>query len=276
MTGPASTMPIVEFVGLPGSGKTTIARALHRRLVRAVPTAIWGPDLIADDATWMRRVFGKAATFLRSGVQDVTLPLAAARVPQPSMRDRLRSASTVASVVGQYAAVRRAEAPAILDQGAMQAAWTVGLRGCVPHADRIAARLLGMAAAPDVRVIHVASPTETCYRRLVDRTSRHSRLQYASGNDAAQWTRAERLLNSLLREYEKHYPDSSAIKCDGEADTEVVVDLILSSLSIPGARVQNAHDRSTGNRTGTSVGRNSKSGPIVGGDTVETVWGGGN
>ena len=244
--------PLVEFFGLPGSGKTTLAAEVFRRLSVRAPGMLFGPDLIRDGAGGRTRAAAKALLVARTAADRgaLSLPLSAAAVRQPGTRDRIRAAATVASVLGQYAAARRAGAGAVLDQGLLQAAWTLRFRSDDPAAHGVATRLLDRARKNGAIVVFVDTPPETCYRRLHSRSSRHSRMQMAGTGDPAEWVRANDVLSAILSEFRSMVPaPASAVLCDGTDGVGPAVDGILAGLGT--ARIlQGPGDGMTGAKAG--------------------------
>jgi hypothetical protein len=177
---------VVEFCGLPGAGKSTIARALVASLrLEGVPTtevmASIGPT--APRAVRIRR---KSAVIARGVVSRGGLEIATnlgLRSSQAAARDRV---ARPANLLVVRDAVRRARARAgvhVLDQGPVQEWWSAALR-----ADD--ARVLRWAAADPARwadlVVRVDAPLDMLAARLARRNARQSRLEAVSGRELAQ------------------------------------------------------------------------------------------
>jgi thymidylate kinase len=177
---------VVEFCGLPGAGKSTIARALVASLrLEGVPTtevmAPIGPT--APRAVRMRR---KSTVIARGVMSRGGLEIATnlgLRSGQAAVRDRF---ARPANLLVVRDAVRRARARAgvhVLDQGPVQEWWSAALR-----ADD--ARVLRWAAADPAPsadlVVRVDAPLDVLAARLARRNARQSRLEAVSGRDLEQ------------------------------------------------------------------------------------------
>lgn len=170
---------LVEMLGLPGSGKTTLARETCLALQgRGVPASVVDEPISAA-VPWARRVGRRTSAAARATLRRPCWSLtSAARITSV----RQRSGRDTASALAQWLAVcdlaGRARAGAgihLLEEGPLQTLWTLGLRspGTVP------ARLLQAwprAAAPDVVVV-LDVPLEVIEARLRRRASKHSRSQ---------------------------------------------------------------------------------------------------
>lgn len=177
---------VVEFCGLPGAGKSTIARALVAALrLQAVPTTdVMAP--IGPTAPRAVRIRRKSAVIARGMVSRGGLEIATnlgLRSGQEAARDRIARPANLLVVRN---AVRRAQGRAgvhVLDQGPIQEWWSAALR-----ADD--ARVLQWAAAdPAPRadlVVRVDAPTDVLIARLARRDARESRLEAVAGRGLEQ------------------------------------------------------------------------------------------
>jgi len=210
---PVTTQPKthlrVEFLGLPGSGKTTIARELHEMLAHTQPELIFAPDLLRDEAH--TRVRGAAKLWLilselgrgGTGFDSIRRVLT---IRQTHPRDKLRAVFTIATMVSLYAHLQRRGLSAVLDQGILQALWSVQLGAAGNGSDALLAGLLDEAACSGRVHVSVETPRNVCIQRLGARTSKHSRMQ---GNGRAcelhAWETAEFLRRTLLGRLRKAY-----------------------------------------------------------------------
>jgi len=192
---------VVEFCGLPGAGKSTIAGALVASLrLQGIPTTeVMAP--IGPAATRAERMRRKTVVIARGMTQPGGVAVAGNvgfRSRQQAGRDRV---ARPANLLVVRDAVRRAKdrhGVHVLDQGPVQEWWSAALR-----ADD--ARVLRWAATdPAPRadlVVRVDVPADVLARRLAGRRERQSRLEGVSGEElAAEMGRGERLLDALCDE----------------------------------------------------------------------------
>ncbi|MDE4191529.1 AAA family ATPase [Phaeobacter gallaeciensis] len=192
----------IEFFGLPGSGKTTVAREVHAALARRHPDLIFAPDFFRDEAGKTTRAAAKLRLILSNLGHDggsrnaVRQTLA---IQQPQLRDKLRAVSTVATIMAFYARLERHGMSAVLDQGLLQALWSVQLRALNGDTQSLMGDGLSGAVTNSRIYVSVATPATICADRLAARHSKHSRLQIRDATDAERtWEKAEFLRRSLL------------------------------------------------------------------------------
>ena len=192
---------VVEFCGLPGAGKSTIAGALVASLrLQGIPTTeVMAP--IGPAASRGERMRRKSMVIARGMTHAGGVAVAGNvgfRSGQRSGRDRV---ARPANLLVVRDAVRRAkDRPGVhvLDQGPVQEWWSAALR-----ADD--ARVLRWAATdPAPRadlVVRVDAPLELLTRRLARRGDRQSRLEAVDGAElASELARGGRLLDALCDE----------------------------------------------------------------------------
>lgn len=179
---------VVELVGIPGAGKSRLARTLVAELADrgvdvATPQEPMGPGVPR-----VRRLARKAAA---GGVEAVRHPGSTARLTRSLVRSAQPGAGDVAGRLVQWlvaAAVTSASARgsgvSLLDEGPVQALWSIGLRGDVPP---VLAALdeAGQPPLADVLVV-VRVPPDVALARLAQRPSQHSRTQLLSEADQMQ------------------------------------------------------------------------------------------
>jgi len=168
---------IVEFCGLPGAGKSTVARGLVASLrLQGVPTTeVMAP--IGPTAPRAVRIRRKSTVIARGLVSRGGFEIATnvgLRSGQASARDRV---ARPANLLVVRDAVRRARARVgvhVLDQGPIQEWWSAALRA---DEDRV---LRWAAADPAPRadlVVRVDAPLDVLIARLRRRDARQSRLE---------------------------------------------------------------------------------------------------
>lgn len=170
---------LVEMLGLPGSGKTAVAREACIALRRRGVTADVVDEPISAAVPRRSRIVRRTSASARAVVGNPRWALSSAMwmasIRQSSGRD-------AASVFAQWLALRdlstRARSRAgvhLLEEGPLQTLWTLLLR----TSDGLATDLLGQLpreARCDLVVV-LDVPVEVAEARLQRRTSKHSRSQ---------------------------------------------------------------------------------------------------
>jgi hypothetical protein len=192
---------VVELCGLPGAGKTHVAQLLAREMVSRGVIAHVGGVLVGPDVPTPSRVSRKLGlTAAEIAIRPRSAAAVALRIAVSGQRDRDDVARRVVQWLGTQRlirAARRTEGVHILDEGVVQALWSVGLRGDVSGVLRTLESRRDWAA-PDL-VVLVEARLETIYARLDARPSRHSRVQRLSGQDrSAEIAHGERLLARIV------------------------------------------------------------------------------
>jgi thymidylate kinase len=197
----ANRRTVVELCGLPGSGKTTLARALVEVL------AVAGVEATVLDASISAAVGRPVRAARRLGLASTS----ALRRPVPSARAAAwfasgrQSPGDASSAFVQWLAVQRlvdrADGAAtlhLLEEGAVQTLWTALLRADGPSTASSAWALLPRSGRSDL-VVLVDVPLETASARLARRRSRHSRTQLLDADARrAELARGQALLEDLV------------------------------------------------------------------------------
>ena len=201
--GERATRPsfTVELVGIPGSGKSRLARWLATELGRqGVPVA--EPQRRYDSTVPAgRRITRKAVACTAVGL---TAPAHTARlVGRLAQSGQSRSADVAGRLVQLLVArdvARRAarqRGVSVVDEGLMQALWSVGLRGDLSRGLPLVTALEHEQPADLLVVLRV--PSEVALTRLSARSSQHSRIQLVPESDRlAELKRGARLLDELV------------------------------------------------------------------------------
>jgi hypothetical protein len=133
----------------------------------------------------------------------------------------------------------------VIDQGLLQALWSVHLRsGATPDSARWR-RLLDRAAAGARTWVVVETPPETCIARLDARAGRHSRMQDPDTlHDDALWHHAEALRGALAAALEAAFARRGLpprlLRVDGTRDPADQAALLLARLGPPAVRARTA------------------------------------
>ena len=172
---------IVEFIGLPGSGKSTIAHALAellsaRGFVVSEPT--WRNDHASRPAVRaLRKASLAAAASVRGPRRAGDLLRSLVQSRQPTRRELLQLAINALYLAETATQCARSEGIHVFDQGVLQQLWSVLYRaGDSNDAERYyAGQLAGRAAA--TWVVMIDTPLGAVQRRLLARTGGASRFE---------------------------------------------------------------------------------------------------
>jgi predicted kinase len=193
---------VAELCGLPGVGKTYLASHVRDRC-RALGVRLSIADAMVGAARPMtRRVPRKA---LLVATEMLSHPVTSARAVGSIQRSRQRRQRDVVSWCVQWlvaqrllAGARRTGGAHLLDEGPLQALWSIGLRGDVTGLLRAENDRPFARDVPDLLVV-VDAPLETIARRLAARGSRHSRIQQLARSQlCAELATGKELLESLV------------------------------------------------------------------------------
>lgn len=227
---------LVEFCGLPGAGKSTLAAGLagaltgHGLLVRD------GTASINPGVRSARRVPRK----LRFTVtQGLTHPLVSLRIGAPIARagraGRERGPVDLAARFVQWTVTQRLFTVAqasrgihVFEEGVVQALWSIGLRGDVSPVLTELTRRPGAWIKPDLVVV-VDVPLKAAADRLRRRVSRHSRIQLLPGDEQMQELRHGESLLAELVEWFRDAPGSAGrvVRVSGAEDSTGTITLGL-------------------------------------------------
>jgi thymidylate kinase len=202
----------IEFFGLPGSGKTTISREIYALLAASNREVVFAPEILRDDRGTIARAAAKLRVILSESARASQARAAirsAFAIRQPSLRDKVRSVFTVATVMSLYSRLARERVSAVLDQGLLQALWSVRLRAGESRsgaASALADEILDFAASSGHVFVSVETPVSVCIQRLASRNSKHSRMQGSgAAGDELAWAKAESLRHAILGELKAAY-----------------------------------------------------------------------
>ena len=225
---------VVEFCGLPGAGKSTLARAVVAQLrLRSVPTtevmATLGPD--APRGVRLTRKLGAVLSGIREPGSARVVAEVALRSSQRDRRDRLARPANLLVVRHAVTKARRRPGVHVLDQGPLQEWWSAALRADDARVLEIAAH--DRAPRADL-VVQVRTPIEVLVDRLEARGARQSRLESLDTESRVdELRRGESLLAALIDQLVHALdPESPAVlTVDGldPAACETIVDAVVGS-----------------------------------------------
>lgn len=229
---------VVEFCGLPGVGKTSV--------VSGVAAGLAGLGLMAEQVE--AGIDPSVAIGLRIGRKARLIVATAAAHPLTSARAAVSIAvgqRTGADVVARpvqwmvtqalLETARHGSGVRLLDEGLLQAMWSIGLRGDVGG-------LLGVLAAgdgwtePDMVVV-VEAPLETVRRRLDSRASVHSRTQsLPEAERVEELRRGDELLQGLLEWWRQRRGSEALLRLANPDDTQPDVETVVRAIASPARR----------------------------------------
>ncbi len=169
---------MVEFVGLPGVGKSTLSRTVATEHTSR-GTTVNEPIHKRDTYTALRRIASKArfaGRYLRTSRETaLTLTRGVLKTNQKSLTDLVRVLFNLYYVASVTTAFRPRAGVTFLDQGIYQARWSVGLQSTQPINEAIKKVDIPAHLSPDL-VVFVEATDETIANRLTNRTDGDTRF----------------------------------------------------------------------------------------------------
>ncbi len=177
--GTASGSSVVEFVGLPGVGKSTLSRRTAAVLAKDQPR-VSEPIGKINDRSGPLRILSKGHFALEHAIRQPRSTIDTARriktMGQPTTADLVRVSFNFQYVTGVVAHAQSRPGVTLLDQGPYQGLWSIGLRS-LRDWDDLLDRLDDSLSrtAPDL-VVFVEVDIDTITDRLQTRTDGDTRF----------------------------------------------------------------------------------------------------
>jgi len=220
----------VEFVGLPGVGKSTLSRRTAATL-EGEHSRVTEPIRRIDDRSGSHRVLSKARFIAEHAFRRPRTALSLTRIlsstNQASAVDRIRVGFNLQYVAGVMARTRSTPGVALLDQGPYQGVWSVGLRSSTEW-DLLLDRfdLFLSRTAPDL-VVFVEADTDTIVERLRSREGGDTRFApdtpvFDRGTDGY-----DRLKHRILS---ADLPESIIVKNETRTDLDAAVNQVADAV----------------------------------------------
>ncbi len=202
----------IEFVGLPGAGKSYLCRTLGCWLASNGDGIDLGGRVSpsADEQNWiwsqLAKLFGASGFVIRHPLEAFRIAGVVQKSGQRSKRHMVTKSLNLLAELGRFDSPRNG---LISDQGVLQAVWSIAL-----HARRqVIDELLG-AARPwlPTAAIRVDVGRSELIRRLGERERGHSRFDRLQGEDLAKaLDRSADLLGDILRTWENMVPTAKHV-----------------------------------------------------------------
>jgi hypothetical protein len=215
-------MVFVEFMGLPGAGKTTLAASLQDRLRARGTDCIDRRLVFADEKSPIERHLRRARFAILAMLRRPDLLVTGARLVR---RSRQRSRRDAAKVLWNLSCVlgfslwyrNRRVGAVIVDQGLLQACWSIAFSGQAPVSF---APLLARVTSAQTRFVLVVASGDEADARLRQRKNGNTRLTPARAGAAGDWPRAETALNRVLADLERLVSPERILRVDNRSPTD--------------------------------------------------------
>jgi hypothetical protein len=203
-TATALPIQIIELAGLPGTGKSTIARHLETTLGGAGISIVSKAVALADQSHFLHRQQRKLQLILRHAGRCGDLYRRSYQlIADSGQRSILDFASVTAnfwSIIALMADRRAAgDSVMIADQGLFQAVWSVQLSSRSALSLDAWAPILRAAGIAETLLVHIESDVSVSRRRVSARARNWSRLKSGSPDEHPyEWQTASRTMSSLV------------------------------------------------------------------------------
>ncbi len=193
----------IEFFGLPGSGKTTVAKELLRLLQEAGVNASFSGERMSDGAPMAWRMLRRLEMVAGQSPREIGSYWRGARLIAAygkGLGDSAHSLWNLISVQAMAGRHLRGRGLMVVDQGLVQAVWSARMRE--KHGDGDGdvgwGALLNDDWLGQCCFVQVGCNAETAMERLGNRKQRTSRMQRPDRlQELAEWSRGEALVAEL-------------------------------------------------------------------------------
>ncbi|MCR4267838.1 AAA family ATPase [Nitratireductor sp. ZSWI3] len=238
----------VEFFGLPGAGKTTIAGRLALEMRKGhMPPGV-SVTLPEQEHGFVRRQLCRAALILSQTPKPrfVLVCLRAAglvaRSRQETLKDSIRVTWNLWAVAADLFRRRAmSTSVAVLDQGLLQGIWSVMLTARAPCPSPAWMRLLAAAGTGDMTFVLLDVQPVLARRRLLGRGDNVSRMNSQKQKfDDDRWQAAARMVAAIAQELHSARPEGrtgrliSVFPSDADTPEEIAARILLRLESIIG------------------------------------------
>lgn len=191
-----SSMPyLIEFVGLPGAGKTTIAQAfvdaMRKRGLKCY--CRHDPAHAVPVARSSRQILSKLSTLCKMLGQGLRHRAIAAKALRYSTQMRPRKLENVTRAFKLLAILDSMESllaqdydVIVLDQGVIQGLWSIAVNGSMPDDGQLRQVLASILSELPLRLVHVDTSLDLVLERMSQRVTMNSRFDKLEPNEAAQ------------------------------------------------------------------------------------------
>jgi hypothetical protein len=198
------TLRFVEFVGLPGAGKSTIATLLAERLKKAGWDVRSRGEILGDRLGFLRRQWMRFRIVVKWMVTDgrfsghiVRYVRAAGQITTIDAIKVIWNFWVVLALMADHR--QTSNNLMIVDQGLLQAVWSILLTTRNPNHGQEWLRLLDEIGLHDAILIYTSVSSHEARQRLRARKRPLTRMAMGWAQDVAIWERAENISHDLVQ-----------------------------------------------------------------------------